>query len=88
MRRFWFELDLRIDRPHPPGTLLGCGITAFDLNDAMGILQNTVFNGFEAPKIMNVKEDIDIRSLDQGKIIPNMGVVTHRGVWFPLGYPI
>jgi hypothetical protein len=88
MRRFWFELDLSIDKPHPPGTLLGCGITAYDLNDALGILHNTVFNGFAAPKIKNVKEDIDIRSLDQGHVIPNMGVVTNRGVWFPLGYPV
>jgi len=88
MRRFWFELDLSINIPHPPGTLLGCGITAYDLNDALGILHTNVFIGYAAPKIKNIKKDVDIRSLDQGHVIPNMGVVTNRGVWFPLGYPV
>jgi hypothetical protein len=88
MQRFWFELDLSIEIPHPPGTLLGCGITADNLADALDILRNNVFSGFETPKIKNVKEDIEMRSLDQGHVIPNMGVVTRRGVWFPLGYEV
>ena len=32
---------------------------------------------------IEVIEDIDIRLLDQGHVIPNMGVVTFEGVWFP-----
>jgi hypothetical protein len=30
-----------------------------------------------------VIEDIDISLLDQNHVIPNMGVVTFKGVWFP-----
>jgi hypothetical protein len=77
-----------IEKPHPPGTLLGCGITAYDLNDALSILNTKVFNGYTKPKVKNIKEDVDIRSLDQNHVIPNMGIVTDRGVWFPLGYLI
>jgi hypothetical protein len=32
------------------------------------------------------KENLDIRTLDQGHVIPNMKDPTLRGVWFPLGY--
>jgi hypothetical protein len=88
MLRFWFELNLSIDILHPPGTLLGCGITAYDLNDALNILNTNVFKGFDAPKIKNIKEGVDIRSLDQAHVIPNIGVVSRRGVWFPLGYDV
>jgi hypothetical protein len=31
-----------------------------------------------------VIEDIDIRLLDQGHVIPNMGVVTFKGIWYPI----
>ena len=30
-----------------------------------------------------VIEDIDTRLLDQGHVMPNIGVVTFEGVWFP-----
>ncbi|MCW2926654.1 MAG: hypothetical protein JWM86_622, partial [Thermoleophilia bacterium] len=33
-----------------------------------------------------VTEDVDVRDLDQGHVIPNMGVVVWRGVWYPSGY--
>jgi hypothetical protein len=28
-------------------------------------------------------EDVDIRELDQNHVIPNIGVVSKQGVWFP-----
>jgi hypothetical protein len=31
-----------------------------------------------------VIEDIDVRILDQGHVIPNMGVVTFKGIWYPI----
>ena len=33
------------------------------------------------------KEDIDVRALDPNHVLPNIGNVTSRGIWFPLGYP-
>ena len=28
---------------------------------------------------------IDVRTLDPGQVLPNVGVVSNRGIWFPLG---
>jgi hypothetical protein len=30
-----------------------------------------------------VIEDIDVRDLDQNHVIPNMGVASRQGMWFP-----
>lgn len=70
MRRFWFELDLSIGKPHPPATLLGCGITDYDLNDELSILNTKVFNGYVEPKVKNIMENVDIRSKDLNHVIP------------------
>jgi hypothetical protein len=32
---------------------------------------------------LHVTEDVDIQTLDQGHVLPNMGVPSERGVWFP-----
>ena len=82
MKKFWFEFNLKIDDPHPPGTLMGCGITAHNLEDAKIIL-NEVFKGYPAPIILTIKEDVDLRSLDERHVLPNIGPVIYRGVWFP-----
>jgi hypothetical protein len=33
--------------------------------------------------LTTVVPDVDIRTLDQAHVIPNMGPVVFRGVWFP-----
>ena len=86
MRRFWFEFDENEDFVLPTGIKMGCGITALDKDEAKSILQNTVFKGYSEIPIKKIIEDIDIRDLDQNHIIPNMGIVSRKGVWFPLGY--
>lgn len=84
--RYWFEFDSAKIKGLPPELLIGCGITACDYNDAVSILKQKVFKGQEIPELTNKKENIDIRTLDQGHVIPNMKDPTLRGVWFPLGY--
>jgi len=32
---------------------------------------------------LKVVEDVDVRTLDQGHVVPNMGAVNFPGVWFP-----
>lgn len=81
LRRFWFTFD---ELPPYSPLQLGCGIAAFSLDDAVGILQSKVFA--EEPKIKSVIEDVNVNSLDANHVLPNMGDVTTRGVWFPLGY--
>jgi hypothetical protein len=83
LRRFWFTFRVA---PEFSPLGLGCGVTARCREDAIQILSATVFAGRAVLMIESVVEDVDIRSLDQGHVVPNMGDVTQRGVWFPLGH--
>jgi hypothetical protein len=38
------------------------------------------------PAVVQVVENVDVSTLDQKHVLPNIGDVTVRGVWFPLGY--
>jgi hypothetical protein len=79
LRRFWF----RFDGPSlPPGVGHGCGVTAFDRDDAEQLLRDTVFGGEPLPD-GHVTEDVDVSALDPHHVAPNMGDATLRGVWFP-----
>lgn len=63
----------------------GLCITAYNLEDAKKILSEQIFNN-EPFKIENIKENIDISTLDQGHVLLNMSPPNSRGVWFPMGY--
>jgi hypothetical protein len=64
---------------------LGYGVTAYNLEDALGLLRDRVLGG-HAPRIESVIENVDVSTLDEGHIRPNMEAPTFRGVWFPRGY--
>jgi hypothetical protein len=34
-------------------------------------------------EVLEVVEDVDVRDLDQGHVVPNIGPVNFRGVWYP-----
>jgi hypothetical protein len=80
MRRFWIEFQAG------PMGLRAFGVSAIDLADAFGLLKAKVFAGKDLPAVKVIVEDIDVSTLDPGHVIPNMGNVLVRGVWFPLGY--
>jgi hypothetical protein len=86
LTRFWFTFNLTLRDPHPPGVLMGCGVTAFGAEDALRILKENVFVSHCFPEIEETLMDVDISKLDQGHVRPNMGDPSRRGVWFPLGY--
>jgi hypothetical protein len=83
LRRFWFTF---IDLPKFSPLNLGCGVTAYDYADALKILQAKVFDENLMPTIASFAEDVDMQTLDRNHVLPNIGAVTDRGVWFPLGY--
>jgi hypothetical protein len=85
LHRYWLKFDLTIHEPHPIGTLLGCGVTAYFLEDARQLVRELVFGSIPFPSISWRIEDVDVSSLDPGHILPNMGDPSRRGVWFPLG---
>ena len=71
LRRFWFE----IEKGH------GVGVTAYSIDDARGIIKKEA--SLNCVEIIKIIEDIDIRSLDSGHVIPNIGPVNFRGIWYP-----
>lgn len=77
---------LTMNDPHPAGTLLGCGVTAYSREDAIALMKDKVFAEIPFPPIRSEQEDVDVSTLDPGHVLPNMGNVLKRGIWFPLGY--
>ena len=83
LRRYWFNFE-KLSKPSPLN--LGCGVTAYDYDDAINLLCQRVFAGKELPRIVEYSEDVDVSNLDQKHVLPNIGLVTSRGIWFPQGY--
>lgn len=83
LHRFWFQFK-KIERPTPLN--IGCGLTAYDYDDALRVLLEQVFVSDPLPIIEMCIPDVDVSSLDERHVLPNMGSVLPRGVWFPLGY--
>ena len=87
MIRYWFEFDFNDYQDNIPfGVGYGCGITAYNYNQAISFLRNKIFENKNLPKISKLIENIDISKLDEGKVIPNMLCPISIGIWFPLGY--
>ncbi len=82
MIRFWLTFP-RFDYPTPLN--IGCGVTAWNRDDAVSIVQSKVFDGLDF-QWATISEDVDVSQLDPGHVLPNMGNPVERGVWFPLGY--
>jgi hypothetical protein len=93
LRRFWFEfapseLVTEQDSKWPvPGRFgylpQGCGITAYDYQDALRLLSKWLIRGEDLPRFSRVIEDTDVSTLDADHVLPNAGCPVWRGVWFP-----
>ncbi len=83
LHRFWFKFASLA--PYD-SCRLGCGVTAYTYDDAVAIMKETVFAGRDFPPIAKFIEDVDIRTLDQKHVVPNMEPPVWRGVWFPRGF--
>jgi len=79
MKRYWLTFR-SVGHPHPIN--LGCGVTALDLNDAL-LLIRAAFPDLVLGSPLTVIDGIDVSTLDAGHIIPNLGNVLERGVWWP-----
>ncbi len=80
LRRFWIRCD---GDEIPVGFRMGCGVTAYNRDDAFALLLGVWPAEGDGPVIREVSEDIDLTRLDQKHVLPNIGDVTRRGVWFP-----
>lgn len=79
LRRFWIRLA---DDELPVGFRLGCGVTAYNRDDAFALLLKFWSAKHSGPVITDVSEDVDLTTLDEKHVLPNIGDVTRRGVWF------
>lgn len=82
LTRYWFTFE-KASMPTPLN--IGCGVTAYNYDDALNLLRERMFGSDEPPKVLDVLENVDVSKLDQKHVIPNMGSVTVRGIWFPMG---
>lgn len=53
----------------------------YNYDDAIKILDEKIFVTTRRPPFKRVVEDVDICTLDQGHVIPNMKPPIYRGVW-------
>jgi hypothetical protein len=81
LKRFWFSFE---KSKQPNNLNLGCGITAYDLPDAQRFLREQVFPSCGELPVKEINEGVDVRTLDEKHVRPNMGNPAVRGVWFPL----
>jgi hypothetical protein len=80
LHRYWFTFD---EPPKASFFVLGCGVTAVDREDAERLLRSAWFAADGLPRIHGAIEDVDVRDLDAGHVLPNMGDPSIRGIWYP-----
>ncbi|WP_139093213.1 hypothetical protein [Pararhizobium polonicum] len=81
LHRYWFRF---LPSEEASVLNLGCGVTAYSTSDAEQMIHALVFPLFGEREIEKIVEDIDVRSLEENHVRPNMGNPAARGVWFPL----
>lgn len=69
LRRFWFRRAVGF----------GYGVTAYSMEDAELLIEEAELT----VDWTEVVENIDVSSLDAGHVLPNVGLVSCRGVWYP-----
>ncbi len=85
---YWIEFDPDFPADKlPAGTKIGCGVSALDQSDAINLVCKYVFsNTNHKPKINRIITPVDITAIDKKHVLPNMGNLLVRGIWYPLGY--
>ena len=74
LHRYWFKTKVGF----------GIGVTAYSIEDARRLIYEVIRpQGWES-EVLEIIVDVDVRELDQGHVIPNMGPPNFRGVWHPL----
>jgi hypothetical protein len=58
----------------------GFGVTAYSIEDVLSILAD---EGVSREQVTEIVENVDVGTLDQGHVAPNMGPPNFRGLWFP-----
>ena len=84
LKRYW--LIVSGDDKLGPGNF---GVTALTIDQAKSLLKNTLTSiawqhvSKEVIDKAEIIENIDVSTLDENHVLPNIGVVSRQGVWFP-----
>ena len=62
---------------------LGFGVTAYSVDDAKRLIDDAARRLGWDYEVLGIVKDVDVRDLDQGHVVPNMGPPNFRGVWYP-----
>ena len=81
LTRYWFEF-VRGGQATAPS--LGCGITAYNLDDARRMLRQEIFPLYGDRTVARVIEGVEVASLDETGVRRRLGNPAVRGVWFPV----
>jgi hypothetical protein len=81
LHRYWLEWE-----PRDKNLTIGCGVTAFDEEDALALIAAAL--GRELPRPARVIEDVDVSMLDPRHVVPFIYPSNERGVWFPKLAPL
>ena len=73
LQRFWFRT----------AEGLGIGVTAPSRAGAEQLARDAADRLSLNFEVLEVISDVDVRTLDQDHVVPNMGPPSVQGVWFP-----
>ncbi len=83
LKTYWISF------PKDKNLPFGLGVTAFDKEDAFALVEEQGIDWHKTAKEVVIQTDITISDLNQSNIVPNIGPMQFRGVWYPcqnIGY--
>ena len=65
--------------------LLGFGVTAWSLDDALDIIRTLGYESYLPSDLgtLTIREGVTVAELDQRHVVANMGPIVVRGMWYP-----
>jgi hypothetical protein len=79
--RYWIEVQMPKGQMQPRHF----GVTAYSLDDALSLLHASAAYTLPSPPIVvHAWPNVDVSTLDEGHVRPNMLPLNRRGVWFPI----
>lgn len=63
---------------------LGCGVTAYNEEDALELLRDRFAPEDEIPEVAAITEIHALDQLEKNHVMPNISNPVARGVWFPM----
>ena len=83
LQTFWITFPENLNLP------FGIGVTAESEEDAYFLIEKEGIDWYEHASKIEIKKGISINDLDQSNVVPNIGPIQFRGVWYPcqnIGY--